>query len=342
MVTLDTVSVAVAALLAPPAPLQTSEYEVVALTAAVGWVPPVGKVPVQPLDAVQEVALLEVQVSVDVSPGATTEGLTTNVAVGMRLTTVLALAVPPEPVQDNEYEVALDTGPVLWLPLSTSEPLQPPDAVQEVALLEVHVRIDDAPAATAAGDAVNVTVGWGRMFTTATTGAVTPPGPRHVSAYTVVAVNGPVLWLPLVASVPLQPREAVHEVALTELQVMTAAPPETIDVGAAESTAVGGGINITVAVDGAEAPPPPEQTMEKFVVAVIGAVFWLPLAASMPLQPPDAVHESAFAELHVNVELPPTATAAGVAARVTVGTGITVMATVTVWLVPPGPVQVSE
>jgi hypothetical protein len=50
----------------------------------------------------------------------------------------------------------------------------------------------------------------------------------------------------------------------------------------------------------------------------------------MPLQPPDAVHESAFAELHVNVELPPTATAAGVAARVTVGTGITVMATVTV------------
>jgi hypothetical protein len=50
----------------------------------------------------------------------------------------------------------------------------------------------------------------------------------------------------------------------------------------------------------------------------------------MPLQPPDAVHESAFAELHVNVELPPTSTAAGVAARVTVGTGITVMATLTV------------
>jgi hypothetical protein len=134
----------------------------------------------------------------------------------------------------------------------------------------------------------------------------------------------------------------VHEVALTELQVMTAAPPETIDVGAAESMAIGGGISVTVAVDAAEAPPPPVQTIEKFVVAVIGPVFWVPLVASAPLQPPDAVHESAFAEFHVNVELPPTATATGVAARVAVGTGITVTVAVACGLVPPGPVQVKE
>jgi hypothetical protein len=76
-------------------------------------VPPVGKVPVQPSDAVQDVALLEVQVSVDVPPGAMTEGLTTNVAVGMRLTSAPALEVPPGPVQDKEYEVGLATGPVL-------------------------------------------------------------------------------------------------------------------------------------------------------------------------------------------------------------------------------------
>jgi len=68
----------------------------------------------------------------------------------------------------------------------------------------------------------------------------------------------------------------------------------------------------------------------------------VPLAVSVPLQPPDAVHESAFVEFHVNVELPPTATATGAAARVTVGMGITVIATLAVWLVPPGPVQVSE
>jgi hypothetical protein len=89
----------------------------------------------------------------------------------------------------------------------------------------------------------------------------------------VVAVNGPVLWLPLVASAPLQPPEPAQEAALTELHERTAALPETIEVGAAESMAIGGGINITVAVDGAEAPPPPAQTMEKFVVAVIGPVF---------------------------------------------------------------------
>jgi len=68
----------------------------------------------------------------------------------------------------------------------------------------------------------------------------------------------------------------------------------------------------------------------------------VPLVASAPLQPPDAVHESAFAEFHVNVELPPTATATGVAARVAVGTGITVTVAVACGLVPPGPVQVKE
>jgi hypothetical protein len=100
------------------------------------------------------------------------------------------------------------------------------------------------------------------MFTEAITGAVVPPGPAHVSEYTVAAVNGPVLWLPLVVSAPLQPPDAAHEAALTELHDRIAAPPEAIEVGAAESMAVGGGINITVAVDCAETPPPPEQTIE--------------------------------------------------------------------------------
>lgn len=62
----------------------------------------------------------------------------------------------------------------------------------------------------------------------------------------------------------------------------------------------------------------------------------------MPLQPPDAVHESAFVEFHVNVELPPVATIVGVAVRVTVGAGVTVTVAVTTELVPPGPVQVNE
>jgi len=62
----------------------------------------------------------------------------------------------------------------------------------------------------------------------------------------------------------------------------------------------------------------------------------------VPLQPPDAVHESAFAEFHVNVELPPTATVTGAAARDTVGTGITATVAVACELIPPGPVQIKE
>lgn len=72
---------------------------------------------------------------------------------------------------------------------------------------------------------------------------------------------------------PLHAPEAAQEAALTEPQVMTAAPPEITDVGATESMAVGTGSKVIVAADGAETPPPPEQTIEKLVVAVIGAVF---------------------------------------------------------------------
>jgi hypothetical protein len=55
------------------------------------------------LEAEQEVALPELQVNVAVPPGATTEGLTANVAAGMRLTVAVASElVPAGPVQTNE------------------------------------------------------------------------------------------------------------------------------------------------------------------------------------------------------------------------------------------------
>lgn len=143
--------------------------------------PPLGNVPAQPSDAVHEFALLELQVKLDVPPGAMTEGLTPKVAVGMRLTAAVALALPPRPMQDSVYEVALATGPVLWLPLGASDPLHPPEAVHVVASVEVHVSIDDAPAATAAGDAVKITVGRASKLTVTATGSLTPDGPAHVS-----------------------------------------------------------------------------------------------------------------------------------------------------------------
>ena len=97
-----------------------------------------------------------------------------------------------------------------------------------------------------------------------------------------------------------------------------------------------------VTVTGTLTPPAPAHVSEYALVASIGPVLWLPLAASVPLQLPDAVHESALIEFQLNTELPPAATFMGAAASDTVGSASTEMAMLAFWLMPPGPVQVSE
>jgi hypothetical protein len=99
------------------------------------------------------------------------------------------------------------------LPLSARDPFQPPDAVQETALLEAHARLDDAPAATAAGDGVSVTVGAGITVTVTVAAELTPPGPAQVNEYVAFWVNEPVSCVPLTASAPLQSPAAAHAVA---------------------------------------------------------------------------------------------------------------------------------
>ena len=63
--------------------------------------PPVARVPDQPPEAVQLVALLEDQVSVELPPAVIAAGLASRDTVGGELTAtvVLALAEPPEPLQ---------------------------------------------------------------------------------------------------------------------------------------------------------------------------------------------------------------------------------------------------
>jgi hypothetical protein len=77
----------------------------------------------------------------------------------------------------------------------------------------------------------------------------------------VVAVSALVVVLPLAALVPLQPPEAVHEVALVLLQVRVDVPPDVTLVGLAVSFTVGsGGITVTVAAAAAGVvPAAPEQ-----------------------------------------------------------------------------------
>lgn len=78
-----------------------------------------------------------------------------------------------------------------------------------------------------------------------------------------------------------------------------------------------------------------------YLVVVVSAVVLVePLVASLPLQPPDAVHEVAFVEDQVKVEVAPLLTVLGLAVRVTVGAGF-VTVTVADWeALPPLPVHV--
>jgi hypothetical protein len=50
---------------------------------------------------------------------------------------------------------------MVWVPLVASVPVQPPVAVQEVALVELHMSIDALPAGTTVGFALNAAVGSG-------------------------------------------------------------------------------------------------------------------------------------------------------------------------------------
>ena len=134
-------------------------------------------------------------------------------------------------------------------------------------------------------------------------------------------VRAPVLCEPLVALVPLQPPEAVHDIALVEFHVSVEAPPLVMDAGFAVRVTVAAPDNVTVAVAIMLAPPAPLQINENDVVAVSAPVLWEPLVAFVPLQPPEAVHEVALVELHVRVDAAPLFTVVGVALMVAVVAG---------------------
>jgi hypothetical protein len=69
---------------------------------------------------------------------------------------------------------------VLWVPLVALAPLQPPEAVQEVALVELQVSVAALPLVTEAGFAASVTVAAGMTVTVAVAILLLPPAPVHV------------------------------------------------------------------------------------------------------------------------------------------------------------------
>jgi hypothetical protein len=71
--------------------------------------------------------------------------------------------------------------PVACDPLVPKVPDQPPEAVQEVALVEVHVSVELLPDTTLVGLAVSVTVGAGVVTVTVADCEALPPIPVQVS-----------------------------------------------------------------------------------------------------------------------------------------------------------------
>jgi len=76
------------------------------------------------------------------------------------VTVALWLAEPPAPEQEMVY-VVLDEGEMVCVPEVPLVPFHPPDAVHDVALVELHVSVDDWPDVMDEGEAERVTVGEG-------------------------------------------------------------------------------------------------------------------------------------------------------------------------------------
>lgn len=73
--------------------------------------------------------------------------------------------------------MVLDNLPVNQVPLVASGPLQPPLAVQAVALLALHVRVEDPMLLIVVGDAVRVIEGAPWVTTTSADCEAEPPAP---------------------------------------------------------------------------------------------------------------------------------------------------------------------
>ena len=71
--------------------------------------------------------------------------------------------------------------PVLCVPLVVLVPLQPPEAVHELALVELHDKVEELPRVTEAGFTPSATVATGTTVTRAVTTLLLPPVPVQVN-----------------------------------------------------------------------------------------------------------------------------------------------------------------
>lgn len=183
----------------------------------------------------------------------------------MTLTVTDCEPVPPAPVHVSTYVVVEVSPDLASEPLRGRVPLQPPVAVQAVALLTDQESVVLPPLTTLLGVAVRATAGGGGA-TGGDTETVTdceadapPPTPEHVSVNVVVDVSPVRASEPLSALAPDQPPEAAQLLALVADQLSVEVPPFATVVGEARSEMVGEGgalDGVTVTVTDCDAVPP--------------------------------------------------------------------------------------
>jgi hypothetical protein len=113
---------------------------------------------------VHDDALVELQESVEEPPEITAAGLADIVTVGVvgagvTVTVTDWVAEPPAPVQASEYVALAVRIPVVCDPEVVFVPDQAPEAVQEVALVELQFKVEAPPEVMEAGVAEIATVG---------------------------------------------------------------------------------------------------------------------------------------------------------------------------------------
>jgi hypothetical protein len=215
-----------------------------------------------------------------------------TVGCGNRLTRTDALAEPPGPWQFSVKSVAAANAPVEALPAVALLPVQPPEAVQDVALLEFQDNVAASPVATEAGFTVSETVGTGKITVTVALWAAVPPAPAQASANTLVSFSAPVDSVPDNGFAPLQAPDAAQSVAFALLQDSVALPPSATLDGFAESCSVGlggGGTCSVTTMDLWTLPPGPVHSNVNVTSDPSAPVASLPLTVRGPDHAPDAV-----------------------------------------------------
>jgi hypothetical protein len=166
----------------PPVPVQVSVYVAFAASAPVDCVPDVPFVPDHAPLAVQDVAFVLDQVSVDDPPDATLDGdpLSETVGAGAIVTVASLLAEPPVPVHVSVNVPSVVRVPVDCVPEVALLPDQAPDAEHALAFVLDHVSVADPPDAMLDGATLSETVGADATVTVALFVTV-PPSPVHAS-----------------------------------------------------------------------------------------------------------------------------------------------------------------